>query len=106
MFLTIAIISLSLAAFLDGWQTNRAVQKFGAHESDKIAAWIFSSVRPTPRAVYLRGGLVIAGESTLALILSHALGHSWPHVGIVLAVLLCAQAGMHFYEFCRTLRMY
>jgi hypothetical protein len=101
MFLTIAIAAVSLGAFFDGWSTSRAIRK-GAHEADPIAAWIFGTAIPTAKAVYLRGGLVIAAESALAL----TLGHFWPHVGIGLAIALFAQAVVHFYEFIRAFRMY
>src|ERR1700680_2715882 len=101
MFLPIAISILAVGSFCDGYTTNLAIRK-GAHEADRIMVWIFGTAIPTPKTVYLRGGITIAAESALAL----TFAHFWPHVGLVLAVLLCAQAGMHFYEFCRTLRMY
>jgi hypothetical protein len=99
MLLQIAISSLAVGAFLDGWSTNRAIRR-GAHEADKIMVWIFGTATPTAKTVYLRGGLIIAAEAAVAL----ALSHFWPHVGIGLAVALTAQAIVHFVESAHNLK--
>ena len=64
--------------------------------------WIFATATPTAKAVYLRGSAIIGLESALSL----TFGHFWPQVGFGVAIALCAQAGMHFFEFARTLRKY
>jgi hypothetical protein len=97
----ISVIALILGSTADGWSTNRAIKR-GAHEADKLAAFVFGSTVPTPATVYLRGGAIIGLEAALAL----TLGHFWPHVGFGIAIALCAQAGVHAFETIRTLRRY
>jgi hypothetical protein len=97
MLLTIAIISLSVGAFLDGWSTNRAIRK-GAHETDKLVSFLFGSTVPTPATVYFRGGAIIALESAILLAAAH-FSHS---AGQVLGIALIGQALIHLYEVYRT----
>jgi hypothetical protein len=101
VFLTIAIVAVSLGAFFDGLTTNFAIKR-GAHEIDPLMVRIFQTATPTAKTVYVRGGICIGLESALAL----TFGHFWPHVGFGVAVALCAQATMHFYETIRTLKNY
>ena len=97
----ISVIALILGSTADGWSTNRAIKR-GAHEANKLAAFVFGSTVPTPATVYFRGGAVIALES--AILLAAA---SFSHLaGQVLGIALIGQALAHFYEFARTLRMY
>jgi hypothetical protein len=99
MFLQIAISSLAVGAFFDGWSTNAAIRR-GAHEADPVMVEVFGTSTPTAMTVYLRGGLVIASEAALALVISHF----YPHVGIGVAVALLAQAGIHMYESIHNLK--
>jgi hypothetical protein len=93
MFLQITISSLVVGAFCDGLTTNSAIRR-GAHEANPAMVWIFGTARPTAATVYVRGGLVIAAESGLALTFSHFA----PLVGIGIAVALLTQAAIHIFE--------
>ncbi len=100
MLLAIAISLLGLAAFGDGWSTNLAISR-GARETDPVAVRIFVTSTPTPATVYVRGGIVIAAESALALSLAH-FHHT---AGLVVAGLLFVQAGVHSWETFHNLKL-
>jgi hypothetical protein len=88
MFIEIAIVSVSVGAFLDGASTNWAIAK-GNVEIDRIMVWIFGTNKPTAEVVYVRGGLTIALESLVAIIMSHW----YPWFGVT----LIGQAVYHCY---------
>jgi hypothetical protein len=97
--LTTAITALALGAFFDGLTTNSAIKR-GAHEANPAMVWLFGTARPSAATVYLRGGVVIAAESGIALTFSHFA----PHVGIGIAVALLAQTAIHFFEVFHNLK--
>jgi len=87
-----AIVALISGATADGLSTDHAI-KLGMIEADPIMVRIFQTDKPSTKTIFLRGGIVIALESLVTILV----GHHHPVVGHALSVGLLAQASYHIY---------